>query len=97
MNNKKKISLAGGYSSVFRLWRHFTRGGINSSGALFLTPVSEDLDIGMGSLTLYFSVSSIVTMLFLPIAGKMMAKYDIRLLLIAGVILQAVLSPCLVS
>jgi len=67
----------------------FTRGGINSSGALFLTPVSQDLGIGMGSLTLYFSISSIATMLFLPIAGKMMAKYDIRLLLIVGVILQA--------
>lgn len=38
---------------------------------------------------LYYSVSSIVTFLFLPIAGKMMAKYDIRLLLAAGIVLQA--------
>ncbi len=89
MTNKKKIHFGWWVLIGISLMAAFTRGGINSSGALFLTPVSEDLDIGMGSLTLYFSVSSIVTMLFLPIAGKMMAKYDIRLLLIAGVILQA--------
>ncbi|MBO0588140.1 MFS transporter [Sporosarcina sp. E16_8] len=89
MTNKKKIHFGWWVLIGISLMLAFTRGGINSSGALFLTPVSEDLDIGMGSLTLYFSVSSIVTMLFLPIAGKMMAKYDIRLLLIAGVILQA--------
>lgn len=89
MNNKKKIHFGWWVLVGISLMAAFTRGGINSSGALFLTPVSDDLDIGMGSLTLYFSVSSIVTMIFLPIAGKMMAKYDIRLLLIAGVILQA--------
>ncbi|MFZ7944186.1 MFS transporter [Neobacillus sp. 19] len=65
------------------------RGGINNAGGLFLTPVTKDLGIGMGSLSLYFSISSIVTMLFLPIAGKMMAKYDIRGLLIFAIILQA--------
>lgn len=89
MTNKKKIHFGWWVLIGISLMAAFTRGGINSSGALFLTPVSEDLDIGMGSLTLYFSVSAIVTMLFLPIAGKMMAKYDIRLLLITGVILQA--------
>ncbi|AZU64290.1 MFS transporter [Neobacillus mesonae] len=65
------------------------RGGINNAGGMFLTPVSKDLGIGMGSLTLYFSISSIATMIFLPIAGKMMAKYDIRALLIGAIILQA--------
>ncbi|MEK4403726.1 MFS transporter [Sporosarcina sp. FSL K6-6792] len=89
MNNKKKIHFGWWLLIGVSLMAAFTRGGINSSGALFLTPVSQDLGIGMGSLTLYFSISSIATMLFLPIAGKMMAKYDIRLLLIVGVILQA--------
>jgi len=89
MTNKKKIHFGWWVLIGVSLMLAFTRGGINSSGALFLTPVSQDLGIGMGSLTLYFSISSIATMLFLPIAGKMMAKYDIRLLLIVGVILQA--------
>lgn len=67
----------------------FTRGGVNGAAGLFLNPVSQDLGIGMGQLTLYFSISSIVTILFLPIAGKLMQKYDIRLILVTAVLLQA--------
>lgn len=65
------------------------KGGIMTTGGLFLTPVTEDLGIGMGSLTLYFSISSIVTMISLPIAGQLMAKYNIRTLLVAAVTLEA--------
>lgn len=65
------------------------KNGISTAGGLYLTPVTEDLGIGMGSLTLYFSIASIVTMIFLPIAGKLMAKYDIRLILIVSIILMA--------
>lgn len=65
------------------------KGGIMTTGGLFLTPVTEDLGIGMGSLTLYFSIASIVTMLFLPIAGKLIAKYNIRILLLVAVTLEA--------
>lgn len=65
------------------------RGGINNAGGLFLSPVSKDLGIGIGELTIYFSVASIATMLFLPVAGKMLAKYDVRWLLILGIIMQA--------
>lgn len=43
----------------------------------------------MGKLNLYFSVAGVVTLLFLPFAGKIMAKYDIRLILIVAIILQA--------
>lgn len=66
-----------------------TRGGLNNSAGLFLAPVTEDLNIGLGSLMLYFSIASIVTMIFLPIAGKMVAKYNLRMLLIVAVILMA--------
>ncbi|MEK4425036.1 MFS transporter [Solibacillus sp. FSL K6-1523] len=65
------------------------KGGIMTTGGLFLTSVTEDLGIGMGSLTLYFSISSIVTMISLPFAGKLIAKYNIRVLLVAAVILEA--------
>lgn len=65
------------------------KGVINNSASLFLTPVSQDLNIGMGNLTLYLSISAFVTLLFLPFAGKLVAKFDIRVLIIISVILQA--------
>ncbi|GKS11723.1 MFS transporter [Paenibacillus chitinolyticus] len=65
------------------------KGTLNNSAGLFLRQVSKDLGVGMGSLTLYFSVSAIVTMVFLPIGGKLLAKYDTRLLLSGAIILQA--------
>ncbi|WP_048826835.1 MFS transporter [Bacillus sp. B-jedd] len=89
MNKKGKIHFAWWVLLGLSIMIGLARGGINNAGGLFLTPVTQDLGIGMGSLTLYFSISSIATMIFLPIAGKMMAKYDIRALLIAAIILQA--------
>ncbi|WP_019241796.1 MULTISPECIES: MFS transporter [Bacillus] len=86
---KKKIHFAWWVLLGLSIMIGLARGGINNAGGLFLTPVSNDLDISIGALSIYFSLSSIATMIFLPIAGKMMAKYDIRLLLIAGIILQA--------
>jgi len=86
---KKRIHYAWWILLGLAIMVGFAKGGIMTAGGLFLTPVTEDLGIGMGSLSLYFSISSIVTMLFLPFAGKMMAKYNIRLVLIVGVILQA--------
>ncbi|CAM5431684.1 MFS transporter OS=Lysinibacillus sphaericus OX=1421 GN=LS41612_21605 PE=4 SV=1 [Lysinibacillus sphaericus] len=65
------------------------KSGLNSSAGLFLSPVSEDIGVGLGNLTLYLSISSIVTMVFLPIGGKLMAKYDTRMLLSIAIILQA--------
>lgn len=88
-NNKKKFHWAWWILIGASLMVGFTRGGLNSAGGLFLPSVTEDLGISMGSLTLYFSIASIVTMIFLPIAGKMIAKYNIRMLLIGAVILQA--------
>lgn len=65
------------------------KGAINNTSGLFLTSVTEDLGIGMGKISLYFSVSAVVTMFFLPIGGKLMAKYDTRFILSIGIILQA--------
>lgn len=89
MSKKKKIHFAWWLLAGLAIMVGIAKGGIMTAGGLFLTPVTEDLGIGMGSLSLYFSISSIVTMIFLPIAGKMMAKYDIRTILVIGVILQA--------
>lgn len=65
------------------------KSGLNNSAGLFLSPINKDLGIGIGDLSLYFSVSAIVTMIFLPIGGKLMAKYDVRYLTVVAVLLQA--------
>lgn len=65
------------------------KAGVNNTAGLFLSPISEDLGIGVGNLSLYLSVSSIVTMIFLPIGGKIMAKYNGQLVLTVSIILQA--------
>lgn len=65
------------------------RGGIGNAGGLFMAPVMAELGCGAGTFMLYFSISSIVTFLFLPVAGRLTVRCDIRLLLIAGLILQA--------
>lgn len=87
--NKKKIHYAWWLLAGVALMVGLAKGGIMTAGGLFLTPVTEDLGISMGSLTLYFSISSIVTMIFLPIAGKIMAKFNIRVILVTAMILQA--------
>ena len=71
------------------LIRGFAGGGINMTSGLFLYPVSQEIGVGLGSLSIYFSITSIVTVLWLPFAGKLINKYDIRIVTIAGAILQA--------
>lgn len=70
------------------LIRGFTGGGINLTLGLFLTPVSQEIGVGIGTLSLYMSITSIVTVLWLPLAGKLFNKYDIRIIAIVGGILQ---------
>lgn len=65
------------------------RGGINNAGGLFMAPVMEELGCGAGKFMLYFSISSIATFVFLPVAGKLMGKYDIRLLLVLSLFFHA--------
>ncbi|MGX9668888.1 MFS transporter [Staphylococcus shinii] len=62
---------------------------LNNSAGLFLSPVSQDLNVGVGSLTIYLSVSSIVTLLFLPFGGKLLSKYSARLVLFFAIVFQA--------
>ena len=87
--NKKKIHYAWWILLALCIIVGLGKGGLNNSSGLFLSPITKELGIGMGSLSLYFSVSAIVTMIFLPIGGKLMAKYDTRLILSIAIILQA--------
>lgn len=61
------------------LIRGFAGGGINTTSSIFLEPVSKDLGIGIGSLSLYFSILSGIQVFWLPYAGKIVNKYDIRI------------------
>ena len=65
------------------------RGGLNNVGGLFMTPVMTELGCGAGEFMLYFSTSSLATILFLPRTGRFLKKNDIRVLLVAGLVLQA--------
>lgn len=71
------------------LIRGFAGGGLNTVSALFLSPVTTELGVGIGSLSIYLSITSVVTVLFLPIAGRLINRYDIRVMALAGVFLQA--------
>ena len=64
-------------------------GGINMTSGLFLAPVAADIGVGIGSLSIYLSITSIVMVLWLPTAGKLINKYDIRIMAVIGAVLQA--------
>ena len=59
------------------------------TASLFLTPVSQGLGVGIGTLSLYFSIMSVVTILWLPYAGKLVGRYNIRILAVISATLQA--------
>lgn len=72
------------------LIRGFAGGGLNMTSSLFLAPVSEELGIGIGNLSIYFSIISVVTVFFLPVAGNLLNRYDVRTVAAAGAVLQTV-------
>ncbi|MBD7907658.1 MFS transporter [Sporosarcina gallistercoris] len=86
---KKKIHYAWWILVALCLIVGLSKGALNTSSGLFIPGATKDLDILTGNLTLYFSIASIVTMIFLPIGGKILAKYDIRTVLVIAIILQA--------
>lgn len=53
--------------------------GINGVSGLFLTPVAGELQVGIGTLSLYFSVMSAVQVVWFSYAGKFLNKYNVRL------------------
>ena len=70
------------------LIRGFAGGGINMTSGLFLSPVSKEIGVGIGSLSIYLSITSVVMVLWLPTAGRLINKYDIRLMALAGAVVQ---------
>lgn len=89
IKNNKKIHFAWWFLLGLCIIVGLSKGVVNSGAGLFFTPVSKDLGVGIGSLTIYLSISAIVTLIFLPIGGKLMAKYDSRLILVVAVIFHS--------
>ena len=71
------------------LIRGFASGAINMTASLFLTPVSQELGMGIGTLSVYFSIMSVVIVLWLPLAGKLINRYPVRILVPVSAALQA--------
>lgn len=58
-----------------------------SCAGIFFTPVSEYFGVARATFTLYFSILNIAMMLTLPVAGNLMAKHDLRVILSGAVAL----------
>ncbi len=71
------------------LIRGFAGSGINMTASLFLKPVADEIGVGIGTLSIFFSIASVVMLLWLPYAGKLMEKYNIRTIVLISAALQA--------
>ena len=58
-----------------------------SCAGIFFTPVSEFFGVARAQFTLYFSILNVAMMLTLPVAGNLMAKADLRVVLSACVVI----------
>ena len=56
------------------------RGGINSGMGLFFQPISADMHIGVGEVAMMSSISALITMFWSPFAGRLLDKFDIRII-----------------
>lgn len=61
-----------------------------SCAGIFFTPVSEYFGVATAEFTMYFSILNLAQMVTLPVAGKLLSRYDARMVLSAAVILCAV-------
>jgi MFS family permease len=58
-----------------------------SCAGIFYRPVSASLGVGMGTLTIYMTAMGITSLIFMPFAGKLLQKLDVRIVLSAAAIL----------
>lgn len=64
--------------------------GLNTISSLFLAPVSETLEIGIGTLSIYYSIISVVQILWFGYAGRLLNQCDVRWVAVKAICLQAI-------
>lgn len=87
---KKQFHYAWIILIAMSLIRGVSGPAINASSGVFMTPVSESLGVGIGQLSLYLSISSIATLIWLPIAGNLINKKKVKVIVVLGVLLQTI-------
>lgn len=90
---RRKIHYAWVILGAVILIRGLAGGGINMTSGLFLAPVASDIKTGIGTLSIYLSITSAVMVLWLPTAGKIINKFDVRVVAVMAAAFQ-VLSFC---
>lgn len=69
--------------------RGFASPALSASTGLFLTPISDRFKPETGNLSLYFSLSSIISLFWLPLCGNLFYQYKARSIALLGSCLQA--------
>ncbi|UDN59030.1 MFS transporter [Clostridioides sp. ES-S-0010-02] len=90
MSKLKKFHYAWIILVAVSLIRGIAGPALNGSSGLFLSPVSQELGIGIGQLSIYLSISSITMLFWLPIAGNILNKYSAKTIAIIGILLQGI-------
>jgi len=90
MNAKRKI-FYGWWIVVGAFFLNFAGIGIimNSMG-VFIKPVSESLGFTRGGFTLYFTIAALAMMVMAPVMGKLLERYDIRIIMTICTTMMAV-------
>lgn len=88
MKSRNKFHYAFIILLAVSLIRGIAGPGINASPGVFLTPVSKSLGIGIGTLSVYLSISSIATLFLLPLMGNLFQKLSVKTVAFAGILLQ---------
>jgi sugar phosphate permease len=65
-------------------------GIIMNSMGVFIKPVSESLGFSRGGFTLYFTIASLAMMIMAPVMGKLLERYNIRLIMTICTTMMAV-------
>ena len=64
--------------------------GLNTVFSLFLALVSKELGTEIGTLSIYYSIISVVQIIWFSYAGRLLNKYDVRWVSAAAVCLQTI-------
>ncbi|MBA4398076.1 MAG: hypothetical protein C0394_11940, partial [Syntrophus sp. (in: bacteria)] len=64
-------------------------GIIMNTMGVFIKPVAESLGFTRGGFTLYFTIAALAMMVMAPVMGKLLERYDIRLIMTISTTMMA--------